>query len=226
MPRLTFHRALLLLCLAPACAGGEADLRRPNLPGAPGIHVEESSSSSGDESTGHGSSSGGSSTGGAPADVSSSGGGDDASTGAALVDETTGDVTGEGSTSGASSTGDVEGTSTGDVSSSSGGESSTGEPPEPPAVCGDGLCEPSERAPCWATPKEAWCFIDCYQAPECESDCPCTAAVNAIKNFCYGDPPVDCAATKPGGYCDPNGDGKTDDADDVQGFYAWHAKCG
>ena len=53
-------------------------------------------------------------------------------------------------------------TGEGSTSDSSGGEG-------PPAVCGDGVCEASERAPCWATPKEAWCFGDCYQDPACES---------------------------------------------------------
>lgn len=215
-----FRRALLLLCLAPACAAGEADISRPNFTSAPGIHVEEeSSSSTGDASSGT------SSTGDVPADVSSSSGEGEASTGAALLDDTT---AGDTSTSGSSSTGDVElGTSTGDESSSSsgGGEgSSTGEPPPPAAVCGDGVCEPSERSACWAWENEKWgpgfCFPDCWKSAECvaEIECPCTPEAAAVKNWCYADPLPACAATAPGGLCSKPGG-------DIPGFYSWHSKC-
>ncbi len=128
-----------------------------------------------------------------------------------------GSSTGEGDSSSSSSTGEAPGgssSSTGEGGSTGGSSTSGG----PPAVCGDGVCEASERSPCWATPKEAWCFIDCYQVPECESDCPCTPEAAAVKNFCAADPAPACAATAPGGYCELG--------DDVQGFYAWHAKCG
>lgn len=142
---------------------------------------------------------------------------------------TGGSTTGEGSTGGSStgsssSTSEATSTTGGDSSSgSSSGDtsSSSGEPP--PAECGDGVCEPSERAPCWAP---GWCLGDCYKEPECASDCPCTPAAAAVKNWCYADPLPACAATAPGGYCDPNGDGLPDDADDIQGFYSWYAKCG
>lgn len=131
---------------------------------------------------------------------------------------TGGSSTGEGdSSSGPSTTGEAPGGSSSSTSGegSTGGSSSGG---EDPAVCGDGVCEPSERAPCWATPKEAWCFGDCYQDPACESDCPCTPEAAAVKSFCAADPPPACAATAPGGYCEQG--------DNVQGFYAWFAKCG
>jgi hypothetical protein len=133
-----------------------------------------------------------------------------------------GSSTGEGdSSSGSSTTGEAPGgTSSGGEGSSTGGSSTGGSSSggEGPAVCGDGVCEASERAPCWATPKEAWCFGDCYTAPECASDCPCTPEAAAVKNFCAADPAPACAATAPGGYCEQG--------DNVQGFYAWLAKCG
>jgi hypothetical protein len=130
---------------------------------------------------------------------------------------TGGSSTGEGDSSSGSSTtseapvGSSSSTGEGSTSDSSGGEG-------PPAVCGDGVCEASERAPCWATPKEAWCFGDCYQDPACESDCPCTPEAAVVKSFCSADPAPACAATAPGGYCEQG--------DNVQGFYAWLAKCG
>lgn len=132
-------------------------------------------------------------------------------------------VTGEAgssSTSGTTSTGEPG--STGDSSSSSGGPgtTSTGEPPA--AVCGDGVCDASERAPCWGP---GWCFGDCYKAPECKSDCACTPGAAAAKNFCYADPMVVCEATQKGGYCDPDGNGLPDDADENRGYYEWSASC-
>lgn len=112
--------------------------------------------------------------------------------------------------------------SSGDSSSSTGepGTTSTGEPPPP--VCGDGVCEASERAPCWGP---GWCFGDCYKAPECKSDCACTPGAAAAKNFCHADPMVVCEATVKGGYCDPDGNGLPDDADSNRGFYEWTASC-
>lgn len=134
---------------------------------------------------------------------------------------TTGSTGEAGSTTGEGSTGD---SSSGSSSSTSGTTSTTGEDSSssslsgapPPAECGDGVCEASERAPCWSP---GWCLGDCYTAPECASDCPCTPEANAVKNFCNADPLPKCAGTAPGGYCsEPEGD--------VQGFYAWAAKCG
>jgi hypothetical protein len=127
------------------------------------------------------------------------------------------DTTGEPATTSTSESTGAQDTTTG----TTGGESSTGDPPEP--VCKDMVCEAAERAPCWGP---GWCFADCYQDPACESDCPCTPEAAAVKNFCLADPPVVCSATAPGGYCDPNGDGQTDDADVTRGFYEWLAKCG
>lgn len=132
---------------------------------------------------------------------------------------TTGGETSDESTGGTSGS---TGESTGAAESSS-GEGSTGAPVEP-SICGDGVCALAERDPCYTG--SGWCFGDCWKAPECKSECPCTASAAAIKNFCTADPPPDCPATAPGGYCDPNGDGMQDDADTVRGFYEWAATCG
>lgn len=147
-------------------------------------------------------------TGGTTGDTSTG----EASTGASTTSTGGGDSSSGSSTSGASTTGgdSSSGSSSGDTSSSTG---------EPPAACGDGVCEPSERAPCWALPKEGWCFGDCWKDPACVSDCPCTPAAAAAKNWCYADPLPTCAPTAPGGYCSqPDGD--------IWGFYSWTAKCG
>lgn len=136
-----------------------------------------------------------------PGEDSSSGSTGGSSTGEG--DKLSGSSTSEAPVGSSSSTG--EGSSTG--GSSSGGDD--------PAVCGDGVCEASERAPCWSP---GWCFGDCYTAPECVSDCSCTPEAAAVKNFCAADPAPACAATAPGGYCEQG--------DNVQGFYAWVAKCG
>lgn len=138
-------------------------------------------------------------------------------------------TTGEPGTTGEESTGTSTGTSTTDESSSGSTSTSTGAEStsttseassstgEPPAVCGDGVCEPSERAPCWG-PKDAWCFGDCWKAPECKSDCPCTPEAAAAKNWCNADPLPACTPTAPGGYCSlPDGD--------VWGFYSWTSSC-
>ncbi len=152
-----------------------------------------------------------------PAEGTSTGAVDDTSTGEP-----------ETSSSSSSSTGDLAGTSTGEAETGSTGEgsSSTGEP-EPPAVCGDGTCHASERAPCWGWKQgggwaDGWCFEDCAKDPACESDCECSEGAATIKNFCYSDPPLKCSATEPGGFCDPNGGAFSD----VVGHYAWAAKCG
>jgi hypothetical protein len=124
--------------------------------------------------------------------------------------------TGEDSSSGSSGS---SSTSTGDPGTST-GSSSTGEP----AVCGDGVCEPSERAACWAWSggwTDGFCWPDCGEHPEClaEVDCACTPGAAAVKNFCTADPPVVCAATMPGGLCSqPGGDAPV--------FYMWLSKCG
>lgn len=126
------------------------------------------------------------------------------------------------STSGSSTSGEPGSTSTGEDSSSSG--TSTGEPPPPPAVCGDKVCGAAERDPCYTG--EGWCFGDCWKDEACKSACPCTPEAAAVKNFCAADPLPDCPATKPGGYCDPDGDGVTQDADLTRGFYEWFSTCG
>jgi len=122
------------------------------------------------------------------------------------------------SSSSGTSTGEAA-TSTGGEASSSGSGSSTG---EALPVCGDGTCEAAERAPCWGWQNMKWapgfCYEDCHADPACESDCPCTPEAAAVMNFCHADPPVQCSATAPGGFCgEPGGD--------VPGFYAWAAKC-
>ena len=202
--------------LAALCASA-CDSYSPRSEGAPpsvtGIHVDASTGAA--ETTGEprldlgeqdpwstGGSSGGSSSG----------------------DESTGLPTTSGST-GESSSGEDGSTGAEDPSTTGGesmGGSSTG---EPAPVCGDGACDPAEtEGGCYDGP--GWCFQDCWQAPVCESDCPCTPAAAAIKNFCTADPPPDCPATAPGGFCDPNADGVQADADTVRGFYSWAAKCG
>jgi len=119
-------------------------------------------------------------------------------------------------------------TSTGiDTSGSTGGEenSSGASTGEPAPTCGDGTCDPAEHeGGCYQGP--GWCFQDCWQAPACVSDCPCTPGAAAVKNFCNADPPVVCSATAPGGICDPDGDGGPVDADGAAGFYSWTATCG
>lgn len=119
----------------------------------------------------------------------------------------------------------VTGTITDETVGSSGdGSTSTGMG-DPASVCGDGVCDPAEYAGgCYQGP--GWCFQDCWKAPECVSDCPCTPGAAATKNFCNPDPPVVCSATAPGGICDPDGDGSLADADGTAGFYSWAAKCG
>jgi hypothetical protein len=224
VPRLTSFLRVVVLSIVPACAAGEADDGRPILPSATGVHFDESST--GGSSSGSSSSSGGSSTGDVEADASSSSSGE-GSTSAALLEETsTGADPGDGSSGGSSSTGDVElGTSTGEDSSSGGGDesSSTGEPEPEPAVCGDGVCEPSERAACWAWDNgwaDKFCWPDCGKDPAClaEVDCPCTPGAAAIKNWCGAEPAVACSVTMPGGLCSqPQGDAPV--------FYMWTSKC-
>ncbi len=55
------------------------------------------------------------------------------------------------------------------------------------------------------------------------SGCPCEPWID---NFCDLPPKTQgCAATFPGGYCDPDGDGAYFDADLNAGFLAWKAEC-
>ena len=101
------------------------------------------------------------------------------------------------------------------------GSSSTG---EPVAVCGDEVCEPSERANCWAWDggwTGGFCWPDCGSHPAClaEVDCACSPGAAAVKNFCSAEPLPVCAATAPGGLCSqPQGDAAV--------FYQWLSKCG
>lgn len=99
------------------------------------------------------------------------------------------------------------------------GTSSTGEPPAPD-FCGDGVCTGAETEPaCWGA---GFCPGDCLKQPKCLSDCPCAPG---ITTFCNLAPGV-CSATKPGGYCDPNGDGAYFDGDFTKGNMEHSAKCG
>lgn len=200
-------RVFMCAALLAACEATAG--RAPGLPIGPGIVPDAST---------------GDSTGAAPRldlgtdppipDLPAETGESSSSAGDSSSGETSSSSTGEDSSSGSSgpgstSTGEEAGTST------STGSSSTG---EPPAACGDGVCDPSERAPCWALPKEGWCFVDCWKAPECKSDCPCTPAAALAKNWCYADPLPACAPTAPGGYCSlPDGD--------IWGFYSWTSSC-
>lgn len=124
-----------------------------------------------------------------------------------------------------SSTGDGSSTSTGEPGTTStgegstGGTSSTGEPPVPD-FCGDGVCTGAETEPaCWGA---GFCPGDCLSQPKCLSDCPCSPG---ITTFCNLAPGV-CSATKPSGYCDPNGDGAYFDGDWTKGTMEHTAKCG
>ena len=114
------------------------------------------------------------------------------------------------------STGEPGSTSTGEAST---GTSSTGEPPAPD-FCGDGACTGAETEPaCWGA---GFCPGDCLKQEKCLSDCPCAPG---ITTFCNLAPGV-CSATKPGGYCDPNGDGAYFDGDFTKGNMEHSAKCG
>lgn len=141
---------------------------------------------------------------------------EDSSSGDTSTGETTLELDASTSDASTSTTGEDESTTA--VSSESSG-TSTGAAP----VCEDGVCDSAERAPCWGP---GWCLADCVADPVCLSDCACTEAAAATMNFCSADPKPTCAATMPGGYCDPNGDGSPTDADFTRGFYEWHAKCG
>ena len=117
------------------------------------------------------------------------------------------------------STGEMPGSTSTGGEDSSGSTGSTGEPPAPD-VCGDGVCTGTETLPeCWAP---GWCPGDCLKQPKCISDCPCEPG---ITTFCNLAPGV-CSATKPGGYCDPNGDGAYFDGDFTKGAQEHAAKCG
>lgn len=176
-----------------------------------GTDQADSSSTSQDSSSGEEGASTGSSTG------ASSG----ASTGSTGSTGDTGDTGDTGSTG---STGDT-GTSTGGESSTGGeASSSTGEPEPPAAVCGDGVCEPAERSPCWSwTADDKWgpgfCAEDCMSDPACVAvlDCPCSPEAAAVFGWCDADPLPACGATAPGGACEVS---------DPLAFFMWNAKCG
>ena len=125
------------------------------------------------------------------------------------------DLGGETSTGEAPGSTSTGGESTGEETS---GSTSTGEP-DPPAMCGDGVCTGAETEPaCWGA---GFCQGDCLKQPKCISDCPCSPG---ITTFCNLAPGV-CSATKPGGYCDPNGDGQFFDGDFTKGNLEHGAKC-
>lgn len=111
----------------------------------------------------------------------------------------------------------------GNSSSSSGSESSSsGSTGEPVPICGDGKCDPAERAPCWDWDGNGWgpgFCPDCMEAPECVAvlDCPCTPEAAAVKSWCFADPLPACSATAPGGACEKS---------TALAFYMWNAKCG
>lgn len=142
-------------------------------------------------------------------------------------DSTGGGSTGEGTTSSTGEPGTTSGT-TGEASTSTGEASSTstGEPPPAPDVCGDGTCGPDEAAlPCYGG--NGWCYADCAKAPQCITDCPCAGPwlpQQSQDQVCHLAPGT-CSATKPGGYCDPNGDGAYLDANFTRGVLEWAAKC-
>lgn len=185
---------------------------RLDLPafGSTGETPDESSSTADGSTTSASSTSGESSTGdtGSTGIAGTTGGEDLASTG--------------GDSSGSESSGGAEGTSTGE---SSGGGTSTGEPepepePEPPAVCGDGVCSGSELVTeCWKP--GVFCQADCSKRPDCLTDCPCAPGVDNVCKLAPGT----CSAVKPGGVCDPNGDGQFQDGDWTLGWKLYQAKC-
>jgi len=214
--------AIMAAVLATACSG------EPGRPGGVllggGITTAVSGASTGEgseSSTGEPGSeetTGDSSSGSTSASIEGSTG----STGAA--DTSTGDASTAGTSTGSSGLGEE---TTGEASSGSTGSSSTGAPepepvdPEPPApVCGDGTCDPSERATCYVV-GPGWCKPDCYKAPECLTDCPCAGIVDGLCDLSPGT----CDAVKPGGLCDPNGDGSYMDGNYTAAWLAWQAKC-
>lgn len=106
---------------------------------------------------------------------------------------------------------------------SSGEDSSTGEPEPPAPMCGDGVCDPAERAPCWGWADGKWspsfCADDCMKDPACVAvlDCGCTPEAAAVKSWCFAEPLPACSATAPGGACEVS---------TALAFYMWNAKCG
>lgn len=171
---------------------------------------------------------GGSSTGEPTDESSSTADGSTTSASSTSGESSTGDTgsTGiagtTGGDSGGESSGGADGTSTGE---SSGGGTSTGEPepepePEPPAVCGDGVCSGSELVTeCWKP--GVFCQADCSKRPDCLTDCPCAPGVDNVCKLAPGT----CSAVKPGGLCDPNGDGQFFDGDFTLGWKLYQAKC-
>lgn len=207
----------LFAVLLPACSiDGRPDLTTTGPGSTAGLTSggSSSSTSAGGDSTVADASSGTSMGDGSDGDDSSG------STSTSSTGSTSTDTTGSTETTGAE-----VGTSTGESTGSTGGESSssTGEP-EPAPVCGDGVCDPAERAPCWSwTADDKWgpgfCYIDCGEDPACVAvlDCACTPEAAAVFGWCDADPLPACGATAPGGVCSIS---------DVLAFYEWHSKCG
>lgn len=214
-----------------ACAIGGDDGRPDGELRGPGIGGEDSEPAGDDEGVRLDLPVvGSSSTGAEPGSTGTSNSTGESSTGAGVDDGSTGGDTDGPSSTGTSSTGSTGGEgssgdtstgggSTGDSSSSTGPEP---EPePEPPAVCGDGVCSGAElQAECWV--QGSFCFGDCSKRPDCETDCPCTPGAINVCNLHVGA----CSATKPGGLCDPNGDGAFFDGEWTLGQMQYQAKCG
>lgn len=147
-------------------------------------------------------------------------------TGSTGGQDSTGEGTSTGGTTGAPAS--TEGSTTGDSTSTGPGgftstgleSTSTGDPPPPPPACGDAVCDPSERVTCYVV-GPGWCKLDCYKDPACLTDCPCDGIVDGLCDLSPGT----CDAVKPGGLCDPNGDGSFMDGNFTAAWLAWQAKC-
>lgn len=123
-----------------------------------------------------------------------------------------------GAPAGSATMGEPDGTSTSSGSTSTRDTSTGG----PAAVCGDGICDPAERAPCWDWVDGHWgpgFCPDCMSDPACVAvlDCPCTPEAAAVKSWCFAEPLPACGATAPGGACSVS---------TALAFFQWNAKCG
>ena len=123
-----------------------------------------------------------------------------------------------GAPAGSTATGEPDGSSTSSGSTSAGDTSTGG----PAAVCGDGICDPAERAPCWGWDggwSDGFCAEDCMSDPACVAvlDCPCSPESAAVKSWCFAEPLPACGATAPGGACSVS---------TALAFFQWNAKCG
>jgi hypothetical protein len=145
--------------------------------------------------------------------------GEETTTGAGATtgaEETTGDTS---STSDPTTTTTATTTSTSDITSSTSGDT-TGE------TSGSTADDPTTGD---TTGEEATTGDDATgeaTTGELPITCPCTPEVKANQNVCAQEPTPDCAATLPGGVCDPNGDGSYQDADWIAGYHAYLAACG